>query len=618
VNTTKVPVLSALYTPEHIKPTYSNLVLISHPRHISKLDLDDDDTLIVSSDWLVWRQIIDQGGHCLHLEAMLGDYDGSTDFFIKCSNWVYVDNIDVTEFSGMSLGKAFNREIELFLLSFDKTLLAIKKFCSLYQIEKIILYDIRGDYGLIDSAMKQLIVETAATSFGIDIEIKLDEPPDSDPAFHDAAPYGVTSEDKGIRAAARQVYSFAIDLIFQLKWLSDGCRNRVFILVNLMMMESLIKYTPTSKLAPIASAEGSPKSWKFLRACWKNGGYLGSIKSLTLTSYERELVFQTIEKLSSNWASIKPDSSSEAARRHYISTRIFESDRLYKFAEMAKSYKEFLRRKNIKSIIVSDATSFTCRLVIEAARALGLDRCEILNGMFVHDMKYDVRCGDEQQSAALSRLFAWGEQQKEWLKRIGSKIPCVQTGYPGIDMIRATDLNPVLPSPEKTNVLVLPCYIVVDNIRGIKSNSYMLLVDMIRTLKELGYKNVRIKLHPGLGGMGYVQRLITMHNLDCELFIEGSVPDHMNWADFIVGPVESGSMVEALAGGIPYFGFAVPPSNVDKTFFGTFPVLETVDDLRKLLETKSMPESKNILSYLCDTSDFQKSSPKVWQTLISQ
>jgi hypothetical protein len=217
-DTAKISALSVLNIPDSIKPSYTKLVLISHPQHVPKLNLKDEDTIIVSTDWLVWREIVEQGGHCLHLESMLGNYNGATDFFIRCSNWVYVDDVDVTNFQGMSLGKAFNREIELALLSFEKAWVSVNAFCEFYNIKKIILHDLRGNFGLIDSAMKRLIVESISETHGIDTDIQLDEPPNDDPAFSDPADYGMVKKEGMIRPLIRQFYALVIDFIFQCKW----------------------------------------------------------------------------------------------------------------------------------------------------------------------------------------------------------------------------------------------------------------------------------------------------------------------------------------------------------------------------------------------------------------
>jgi hypothetical protein len=383
------------------------------------------------------------------------------------------------------------------------------------------------------------------------------------------------------------------------------------------MEKSLIKFTPEIGPAPILSAERSPKSWAFIRNCWRSGGYLGRLKSPALTYHEKWLVSQIIEKLKSAWDSEKATTPFETARRRYITTRIFESERLYAFAEQAKAYKKFFRRKKIKSIIVGDATSSPCRLAIEAAHTLNISSNEILNGMFVCNLKYDVRCGDGRQPAKLSRLLTWGRQQEEWLDLIGSTIPFIRTGYPGIDMIASRALkHPLLPASE-ANVLVLPCYVTVDNIRGLNSNAYMLLVDTIEVLREIGYSNIRIKIHPGRGGVKYFQRLIETHNLNCQLEINGSVPDHLDWADFAIGPVDSGSIVEALAGGIPYFGFSPTPSNIDKNLFGNFPIFETAEDLRAALQRGCFPDVRQALKIFCHTPDSLPASPAVWQAILN-
>jgi hypothetical protein len=607
--------LSALCIPAHIRQYYKNLIIVSHSRHIPLLDVSDSNSLIVATDWLVWQEIVDLGGHCLHIEAMLGDYDNDTDFFLHCADWVYINKTDVTEFEGMSIGKSFNREIELALLSFKRSWCAINKFCCNFKIETIILYDLRGDYGLIDNFTKSLIVESIAQENNLTTEIILDTPADNDPSFYDATHYGIAKKENKFKSLLRELYALIVDLAFEMKWFVTGRRHRVFLLLNYMMTKSLIVHTPPAGPAPLLIAEQLPKSFSFLASTWFKGGYLGRFKEVPLDNNGQDSVSKIISKISRHWDTNKPQTPFEIARRHYIQSRILKSGRIYKVAQLATAYKKFFSRKKVASIIVGDSTNQQCRLAVEAANSLGIQSNEILNGMFSYDLKYDVRCGDGEQLPKLSRFLAWGRQQESWLRAIGSSLPCIRTGYPGLDLIGRTNVSLKLPPVGQGNVLVVPCYITVDNVRGMKSNMFMLLVEIIHMLNDLGYKNVRMKIHPGGSGTPFFERLIQKFNLGCELVRDGTVPEHLEWADFVVGPADSGSMVETLAYGKPYFGFATPPTSLNKSFYGPYKIFESVDELQYALINNELPNRHMTLNQLCNSPDFQPASPNVWQAL---
>ena len=51
------------------KETYRRVALVSHPRHLQQLDVEDDDTLVVSCNWLLWQRAAEEGWNCIHAES---------------------------------------------------------------------------------------------------------------------------------------------------------------------------------------------------------------------------------------------------------------------------------------------------------------------------------------------------------------------------------------------------------------------------------------------------------------------------------------------------------------------------------------------------------------------
>ena len=56
--------LSLRVLPTGMKEKYKRFALVSNHTHVERLDMDDETTLIVSCDWLLWHQLIADGGHC--------------------------------------------------------------------------------------------------------------------------------------------------------------------------------------------------------------------------------------------------------------------------------------------------------------------------------------------------------------------------------------------------------------------------------------------------------------------------------------------------------------------------------------------------------------------------
>ncbi len=51
-------------TVPYVRASYRRLALVTDQHHVDVLDADDD-TLIVSSDWLLWQECLHNGLHCV-------------------------------------------------------------------------------------------------------------------------------------------------------------------------------------------------------------------------------------------------------------------------------------------------------------------------------------------------------------------------------------------------------------------------------------------------------------------------------------------------------------------------------------------------------------------------
>ena len=139
--------LSAIDPRLDLRQRYRRVVLLSHVRHLDRLDPDADDQLVISTDWLAWRRWTDAGRAGLHFDALIADWpeemgDPATHHQRACE-WVYVDGRDVTLFRGVSLGKQFNRAVSLFSLHFARAWHGLDRLCRRFGPEEIVLLDLR-------------------------------------------------------------------------------------------------------------------------------------------------------------------------------------------------------------------------------------------------------------------------------------------------------------------------------------------------------------------------------------------------------------------------------------------------------------------------------------------
>ena len=108
--------LSECVSP-NLRNTYKRLTIVTHAAHCAGFE-PDVDRLVICCDWLLWHKLYAQSIDAVFIEAGLEDWDGDQlceDLFVRTSDWAYIEERDITEFYGVSLGRQFLRDLHLFL-----------------------------------------------------------------------------------------------------------------------------------------------------------------------------------------------------------------------------------------------------------------------------------------------------------------------------------------------------------------------------------------------------------------------------------------------------------------------------------------------------------------------
>ena len=71
--------LSPTNFPSYFKERYQRLALVSHTKHLAALDRNDDETLVVSSDWFLWQKAVHDQWHCIFYETGLLNFTEDND-----------------------------------------------------------------------------------------------------------------------------------------------------------------------------------------------------------------------------------------------------------------------------------------------------------------------------------------------------------------------------------------------------------------------------------------------------------------------------------------------------------------------------------------------------------
>ncbi|NQV57953.1 MAG: hypothetical protein HQ503_18980 [Rhodospirillales bacterium] len=609
--------LSVLKPTDRLKARYRRLILISHCCHLAALNADDTDSLVISTDWLSWRKWVDKGGHGIHYETAMeywpDDTDSPLELYLRSSRWMIDENgNDITEFRGVSMGKQFLQDSALFTKSYERLLCALHRLTEQFKPEEILLIDVQTENQLLDDALKRTLVAEVAESHGALFIDALDPPDPADPLWPDTLHMGINTPESGFRPWLRKIYSLTVGAIFYITAPHLRNRPKIFILNNWQVIEPLMKAFDSDRLTLVLLAGQWPKNLRFLWRCWRRGILLTNLPSGRLTRSEEDEVNDIPGKVIAAWNA--PAEGMELRRREFIRGRVFDKGWLKSRAPMVKRYERFFQRHRFARVGIGDAGNALNRLIAEIANLNGVPVDELSNGMLLSDQKLDIRTGDAYGPPLISQFFAWGLQQEEWLRATGSPVKSVRTGYPGIDIVAAEADRPSV-SRQSEKILILGSWVDGYDIHGLHSTKISYSVEIVRELKNLGFKTIRLKIHPGTPRLSYYQEAFRYYDLDCEIYKSGPLTEHLKWADLVIGPVSSGSLIETFAVGKPYFALRHYPSLMARKYTDRLQAFDTPRDLVAALVAGWRPDRQAILKYLCAFGEIPDASLRFWQVI---
>jgi hypothetical protein len=600
--------------PPGLKSRYRAIQVISHGRHVAALE-DDGDTLIVSTDWLAWRETLRRGLPCLHFDSLLVPWpapmgDPAT-FHQRACEWVYDEaGGDMTRFSGISLGKLFIRNVSLFTLHYGRAWHGLDRLLARFRPERLILRDLRLRLDLLDDPAKRDLLAGLAARHGVELIDRLDAPPPGDPGFPErfegvAAPL----REPLAKALLRDAYAWAVDRAFRLRHVFAKPRP-VLMMLNWLSAGNLIERCPRPEATAALFASQLPKSLAFLADCWRRGLVLLALPNARLEARDKTALLEIERRLALAWKTPASDPI-EMAKRDFVLRRIVAAGWLHSQALEVKRYQALFRKRRFARVVVGDATSVICRMIAEAAKQSGVPVDEMLNGQFVTTQRYDARTGDRFGQPCVDRLLSRGLRDEQWLEATGAPLAWKRIGYPALAGFKGG--APKLAATDKA--LVLPIYADGDDALAVQGCVFTHLAETLIALRDFGCRDIRVKLHVGPPNTPYYQALLDLIGVKAQIVKEGALAAHLEWADFVVGPVNSGALLEALAAGKPYFPFLPEPTLIDQQLIGGIDVLRRPGELTEALASGRLIDRDAILETLVSASTIADSPDAFWKAM---
>lgn len=567
--------------PRHVRSHYRRLVLVSRREHVAPGDLGDDETLIVSCDWLLWQELATQGRHCVYFELGLLDWPPDADLdnnlFIRAHDWIYAGGADDTLFHGVSLGRSFGGEVSMALMNICRLDRAIRSLIKRFRPQEIIYVDYINEISVVGNNLRRSIVAAAARDHQALLSFREGETSTAAPRIAEML-YAAPPAGR-LKRALLGFYTRFLEAATNLRRIFSGPAPRVLVLVNSNLAVSLVDTFPGKGVAPMFFGQTIPKRLGQVWQCLRGAILLVTPQDGPLSQDDERVVGEIEAKLAAH-----PVNGDGPGRYigDYVRQHILASGRLRERARAVVNAERLLARYRPVRLVVDGLRNIPVRFYVELAKTRGIAVDYLWHSPLTpQNQKLDALGGDPRISPLVDRCLSWGPINDQWLDVIGAKQPRVRIGSPVLGHYKGNGLSatPIVPPPAEANALVLQYTPVVTDVRALYSNMYAHFVDTVRLLRERGYRNVRFKLHPGPGRWkkSYFETIAGYFGLGCQVLKSEPFTECVAWADVVVGPAQTGAFLETLAAGKPYVATMLKPHGLDPSYYDKFyPVFDSV------------------------------------------
>lgn len=599
--------------PSHIKTSYRRFALVTSRDHLDQLGAGDEDTLIVSCDWLLWQRLLAEGRHAVYFElGLLGwtpPRNLDSDLFIRANDWIYDGKRDLTLFRGVSIGKIFSGEISMCLMNYYRLDRAIRNLIERFNPTDIMFFDYLNEISVLERAERRKIVEKACLDLSVGFE-------DRDPGIetsHLAEKIFAGNKESLLKRVFLAIYTRGLEAASNLRCMFKDRDKRIFVMVNSNLLAPLTETFRDNLLTPIFLCRTLPKQAGLLSRCLRYGVLLVTPREPCLTA-DDHLRLDQIQNDIETALEVPRNDVPDAVVSH-VRAEILNTERFADAARKILMAERFFERYRPQRLVVDGVRNALPHVFIEEAHARGVEVDYIWHGPHTpHNKKQIALGGDPRTEPKVTRFLSWGRVSDAWLNDIGAKQPCIRVGCPLSKRYKGN------PSPSRTTkgkALVLQSSPPVFDLRGLNANTFTHFVTVIRKLRELGIDDIVMKLHPGPGRWKktYFETIADYFGLDCPVYKTRPYLEFLKPADIVVGPLVSGAMFETLAAGKPYYSFLMQPHGLNPSYYGDYPLLATAEDLPNALRKDFSESANRLLDDVYDLENTPNGAERFWEVL---
>ena len=610
-----------------LKDRYRRLALVTHARHLTKVPADNKEVLVVFCDWLMWQRESAAGRDCVYYELGLIDDKDEDDLahtlFLHANDWLFDLGEDPTMYRGVSLGKMMAANISMCLVSFHRIRRSLQGLISRFRPDAIDFYDFQNDINVLPRSIRLLSARIVAEANNIAFVDHFEDGTANDDgvAMSDRPKISEYRTPPG-KALLLACYSFMIHLVSTMRAMLSSSSRSALLLVNTNVLSSLLNASldvvSAKSLRPIVFCRTVPKDAALIVNCIKANVFLARAQSEALSKADVANVNDITDRLRTALESVSPADEALVVTFAYIREVLFDGGIFMTLAGVVNRANRDIAILKPDRIVVDGVRDAFHRAYVELAKNQGIPVDYIWHSPAVpQSLCMDALGGDDRVAAAVDRCLSWGRVNDAWLNNVGARQERVRVGSPFSARYGNAEKRLVPKRSARRNALLLQYTPVVTDLRGLNNAMFENIIKATRTLRGAGFSTIKLKLHPGPGRWkkAYFQAIVDHWELDIEVLKTEPLSECIAWADIVVGPIQSGSVYESLAGGKPYFAFLISPHGQDADYFKGYPLLEDAEMLPDALESWEWSAASELLDSMYDTASGMENPRRFWTAL---
>lgn len=598
---------------------FRRLVLVSSAAHMAAMAPHGDDTLYVCCDWLCWQMAAAEGLPCIHYEVGLNGEDPDdlmANLYIDASDWVYVEGEDATLFGGVSLGRKFFKETGLVIFECCKIDQTLRTLIERYGPEELHYFDYRTDLVYLSTDARLDLIKDIADQSGVKLinhQQKSNRPETSKTlqAVYDVALENDFGWRKGWRQGVTRFGEVLIDFVCRARRLFSGKKIGVLMLNTHLTSLPLLREFDGKGVFPIFVGIHFPnkRDLKFLIQSILKGVQLASRPNIHLTQDDIAAVDAMGRRLATAWEA--PADRVETFVRHYVRDKILAPGRLHDMAHTVRWAAQLLSRQRPDRVVTDGLQNATYCSFLELARQKSIPTAATWHGHYLIDMKLETLGGDRRVEALADYCLTWGPAQEDWLENTDATSRSIRIGNP----ISGQHFSDGPPRSVADSVLVLQYAPLLQDLHAPQSQAYGYFVETVRMLMALGYEDICYRLHPGHARTSYYQEIADQFGLKCRISDSGPFKKVLDPAEFVIGPVTTGAMMEVLGAGKPYYPILLEPHAMNCSYLSGSRIFNSIASLREEIESGAPLDQARLLNDFTSRAQIPKPAKAFWKSV---